>query len=75
MCNVAPAIAAQVHNPVPNPGEAFAERMIETLNAGAVALMTSLGHRRGLFDCMSEMPPAPWRGRPGRTTSCSRRGT
>ncbi len=36
--------------------EAFAERMIEVLNSGAIALMTSIGHRTGLFDAMGEMP-------------------
>ncbi len=58
MCNVAPAISTHIHNPVPDPSDAFAGRMIESLNAGAVALMTSLGYRSGLFDCMAEMPPA-----------------
>ena len=28
------------------------------LNAGALCLMTSVGHRTGLFDAMAEMPPA-----------------
>jgi 2-polyprenyl-3-methyl-5-hydroxy-6-metoxy-1,4-benzoquinol methylase len=39
-------------------GEHFAERMIATLNGGAVALMLSLGHRTGLFDAMAELPPS-----------------
>ena len=34
----------------------FCERLIGTLNAGALALMTSIGHRTGLFDAMSLMP-------------------
>lgn len=38
--------------------EAFAGRMIGVLNEGAVALMTSIGHRTGLFDAMSELPPS-----------------
>lgn len=38
--------------------EAFAERMVDTLNAGALTLMISLGHRAGLFDAMSDMPAA-----------------
>jgi len=38
--------------------EAFAERMIGVLNAGALALMTSLGHRTGLFDAMAGLPPS-----------------
>ena len=58
MCNVAPAIAAHTHSPEQTPAENFAERMIDTLNAGATALMLSLGHRTGLFDCMAELPPA-----------------
>jgi SAM-dependent methyltransferase len=36
--------------------EAFAERMIGTLNEGAIAVMTSIGHRTGLFDTMSGLP-------------------
>jgi SAM-dependent methyltransferase len=36
--------------------EAFAGRMIETLNEGAIAVMTSIGHRTGLFDAMSGLP-------------------
>lgn len=38
--------------------EAFAGKMVATLNAGGVALMTSLGHRTGLFDAMADLPPA-----------------
>lgn len=38
--------------------EVFAERMIGVLNDGAIALMTSIGHRTGLFDAMSELPPS-----------------
>ena len=38
--------------------EEFAERMLEILNAGALAIMTSIGHRTGLFDAMSELPPS-----------------
>ena len=37
---------------------AFEERLVGTLNAGALCLMTSIGHRTGLFDAMAEMPPA-----------------
>ena len=36
--------------------EAFAERMLGTLNEGAIAVMTSIGHRTGLFDAMSGLP-------------------
>lgn len=38
--------------------EAFEERLVHTLNAGALCLMTSLGHRTGLFDAMAGMEPA-----------------
>lgn len=38
--------------------EAFAERMIGVLNDGAIALMTSIGHRTGLFDTLAIIPPA-----------------
>jgi 2-polyprenyl-3-methyl-5-hydroxy-6-metoxy-1,4-benzoquinol methylase len=38
--------------------EAFAERMLGVLNDGALALMTSIGHRTGLFDVMAGLPPS-----------------
>lgn len=38
--------------------EEFAERMVGVLNEGAIALMTSIGHRTGLFDAMAELPPS-----------------
>jgi len=37
----------------PARAEAFAEKMMGTLNAGALTLMTSVGHRVGLFDVMA----------------------
>jgi SAM-dependent methyltransferase len=37
---------------------AFAERMLDIFNSGALAIMTSLGHRTGLFDTLAEIPPA-----------------
>lgn len=37
---------------------AFAARYMATLNAGALCLMTSIGHRTGLFDTMSAMAPS-----------------
>jgi winged helix-turn-helix protein len=37
--------------------EAFAERMLGVINHGALALMVSIGHRTGLFDVMSGLPP------------------
>lgn len=33
--------------------EAFGDRMMDILNMGSLALMTSVGHRTGLFDAMS----------------------
>ncbi|MBV1789813.1 methyltransferase domain-containing protein [Marinobacterium sp. D7] len=36
----------------------FAERIAGTLDAGAVAVMLSIGHRTGLLDRMAGMPPA-----------------
>src|SRR5215203_5123756 len=38
--------------------EAFAKRMVGVLNEGAIALMTSIGHRTGLFDVMAGLPPS-----------------
>jgi 2-polyprenyl-3-methyl-5-hydroxy-6-metoxy-1,4-benzoquinol methylase len=38
--------------------EAFAERLLDMLNSGAIAIMTSIGHRTGLFDTMATLPPA-----------------
>ena len=38
--------------------EEFAERMLQTMNEAAVALMVSVGHRTGLFDVMAGMPAA-----------------
>jgi 2-polyprenyl-3-methyl-5-hydroxy-6-metoxy-1,4-benzoquinol methylase len=38
--------------------EAFADKMIDVLNSGALALATSIGHRTGLFDTLAELPPS-----------------
>jgi ubiquinone/menaquinone biosynthesis C-methylase UbiE len=38
--------------------EAFGERMMDTLNAGALSLMISIGHRTGLFDTLAGLDPA-----------------
>ncbi|NJN85942.1 MAG: class I SAM-dependent methyltransferase [Leptolyngbyaceae cyanobacterium SL_7_1] len=38
--------------------EAFADRMLTILNSGALALMTSIGHRTELFDTLAELPPS-----------------
>jgi 2-polyprenyl-3-methyl-5-hydroxy-6-metoxy-1,4-benzoquinol methylase len=42
----------------PTKAEAFADRMLNILNSGAIALMISIGHRTELFDTMAELPPA-----------------
>jgi SAM-dependent methyltransferase len=36
--------------------EAFQARMLDVLNGGALALMTSIGHQTGLFDAMAGRP-------------------
>ncbi|NJL38234.1 MAG: class I SAM-dependent methyltransferase [Leptolyngbyaceae cyanobacterium SL_5_9] len=38
--------------------DAFAEQMLGILNSGAIALMTSIGHRTYLFDTMAKLPPS-----------------
>src|SRR5690606_26405077 len=38
--------------------QAFAERLLKALNDGALCLMISIGHRTGLFDSMSRLPPS-----------------
>ncbi len=38
--------------------ERFAERMVDVLNEGSIALMTSIGHRTSLFDAMAGLPPS-----------------
>jgi 2-polyprenyl-3-methyl-5-hydroxy-6-metoxy-1,4-benzoquinol methylase len=38
--------------------EAFAERMLDALNAASITLMTSVGYRTGLFDAMAELAPS-----------------
>ncbi len=40
------------------PVDAFANQLMDMLNQGALSLMVSIGHRTGLFDCMSELPSA-----------------
>jgi Rv2258c-like winged HTH domain len=37
--------------------EAFAARLLSTLNSGGLCLMASIGHRTGLFDAMRDQPP------------------
>lgn len=38
--------------------QAFADRLVQALNDGALCLMTSVGHRTGLFDTMAALPAA-----------------
>jgi 2-polyprenyl-3-methyl-5-hydroxy-6-metoxy-1,4-benzoquinol methylase len=38
--------------------EAFAGRMVSLLNEASLALMTSIGHRTGLFDAMAGLAPS-----------------
>ncbi|HEY0605771.1 MAG TPA: class I SAM-dependent methyltransferase [Herpetosiphonaceae bacterium] len=38
--------------------EAFAGQLLTALNLGSLCLMTSIGHRTGLFDTMRTLPPA-----------------
>jgi SAM-dependent methyltransferase len=35
--------------------ESFAERLLEQINGGALAIMVSVGHRTGLFDALAEL--------------------
>lgn len=55
---------AMVQEPVAPEGadhqeaEQFLERVCGTLDAGAQAIMISIGHRTGLFDVMAQLPPA-----------------
>jgi 2-polyprenyl-3-methyl-5-hydroxy-6-metoxy-1,4-benzoquinol methylase len=42
----------------PSKAEAFGKKMADMLNHAALALMTSIGHRTGLYDVMSRMPRA-----------------
>ena len=38
--------------------EAFGGKLVDMLNHGALAVMISMGHRTGLFDTLSTLPPA-----------------
>jgi ubiquinone/menaquinone biosynthesis C-methylase UbiE len=44
--------------PVEAGNAVFADRMLNTLNQGALCLMISVGHRTGLFDTLRDLPPA-----------------
>lgn len=51
--------------PDPAALEAFAGRMLQVLNGGALALMTSIGHRTGLFDALARVGPTTSEGLAG----------
>ena len=38
--------------------EAFAGQFLTALNYGSLCLMASIGHRTGLFDALSVLPPS-----------------
>ena len=38
--------------------EAFASRMFDVLNGASLVFLTSVGHKTGLFDAMSQLPAA-----------------
>jgi 2-polyprenyl-3-methyl-5-hydroxy-6-metoxy-1,4-benzoquinol methylase len=38
--------------------ESFAGRMLDVLNGGSLVFLTSVGHKTGLFDTMSQLPPS-----------------
>ena len=44
--------------PTVRSAEAFAETLVETMNHAALALMTSIGHRTGLFDVLAGRAPS-----------------
>ncbi len=53
MCNACIPAA-----PTNGDSDAFADRLLDMLNQGALALMVSIGHRTGLFDTLADSPPA-----------------
>ncbi|ACL73650.1 Methyltransferase type 11 [Thioalkalivibrio sulfidiphilus HL-EbGr7] len=42
----------------PERAQAFADRIAQLINDGAVAVMISLGHRAGLFEALASLPPS-----------------
>lgn len=42
----------------PLTADEFGEKLLGILNGGALAVMLSIGHRTGLFDTMSRLPPS-----------------
>ena len=53
-----PTLESTANELDPAKAEAFVGKMVAGLNAAGLALMTSIGHRTGLFDTMAKMPPA-----------------
>lgn len=57
---------ARAESPSPKSGrqlnrdkaDAFSQRMLQVLNEAAVAMMSSIGHRTGLFQVMSKLEPS-----------------
>jgi 2-polyprenyl-3-methyl-5-hydroxy-6-metoxy-1,4-benzoquinol methylase len=47
-----------MQNQNPQTEESFADRLVTIMNHGALCLMTSIGHRTGLFDAMERMDAA-----------------
>ena len=40
----------------------FGDRLVDMMNGASLAILTSIGHRTGLFDTMSELPPTTSQG-------------
>ena len=53
---MSPTVEQAVFDPAK--ANAFSSRFLTALNDGALCLMVSIGHRTGLFDTMSQSPPA-----------------
>lgn len=53
-------MSAQDNHPIfdQEKAELFAGKVLTVLNNGALCLMVSIGHRTGLFDAMSTLPPS-----------------
>lgn len=45
-------------SPDPRAVDAFADRLVDVLNSAALAVLTSIGHRTGLFTTLADLPPA-----------------
>lgn len=56
LVSVAAAPASTLAKFDDNKAEAFAHRLVGTLSEAALALMTSIGHRTGLFDALGSHP-------------------